>query len=545
MKSLGLVAALVVAACSSIPAPAAAPVFTAQSVSKPENVGTFNFPVCKPAKSSSYSKVRAEDVPGSAKPGVDYKPFSTTYTVANSQLCFQVPITVLDNSLYQPDRTFGVRLVPVRNATVPFGYEPLTVTITEDDLPPTVPVPEPAPCPAGTVLTDGHCLPVLTTPTPEPTPTTTPPPGDGLAGEADVPDGLNVADWLIPGEPTFPVAAGDVGAFRFTCLAGHLAQDDPIVYPGQPGKSHLHQFFGNTGTNANSTYQTLRTSGGSTCTRSATESPQRTAYWMPAMLDGAGNAVKPDFINTYYKQLPKTDPECARTVKSETDYTTPGPNIGKCVPMPNGIRFILGHNMATMSGGPADLTSRDSEAMGFDCMVRGAAPGDSLTGVQRTMAAIVASGRCPVGSWLRVYLTFSQCWNGRDLDTPDHRSHIVFPPQSRCPQSHPYKVPEVAISAFFLVDSNFVAGRWELASDLAMRQMLGGTVVAGSTLHADYWEAWNPTIKALWQNGCIDGAKSCSTGNVGDGRMIRGMQQIGPYPSGVKVPLGSIATIQP
>ena len=28
-------------------------------------------------------------------------------------------------------------------------------------------------------------------------------------------------------------------------MPGQLKADDPIVYPGQPGRSHLHQFFGN------------------------------------------------------------------------------------------------------------------------------------------------------------------------------------------------------------------------------------------------------------------------------------------------------------
>ena len=32
-----------------------------------------------------------------------------------------------------------------------------------------------------------------------------------------------------------------------------MAFDDPIVYPREPGKSHLHTFFGNTGANAFST----------------------------------------------------------------------------------------------------------------------------------------------------------------------------------------------------------------------------------------------------------------------------------------------------
>src|SRR5436190_523213 len=38
--------------------------------------------------------------------------------------------------------------------------------------------------------------------------------------------------------------ASDIGAFRTGCQLTKFAFDDPIVYPNQPGKSHLHTFFG-------------------------------------------------------------------------------------------------------------------------------------------------------------------------------------------------------------------------------------------------------------------------------------------------------------
>jgi len=69
--------------------------------------------------------------------------------------------------------------------------------------------------------------------------------------------------------------------------------------------------------------------------------------------------------------------------------------------------------------------------------------------------------------------------------------------------------------------------------------MMPGTV-PGSTLHMDYWEAWSPVMKNLWQTNCIDGHLTCSTGNVGDGREIKGMQQSGAFPNHVLVPLSSI-----
>jgi hypothetical protein len=349
-----------------------------------------------------------------------------------------------------------------------------------------------------------------------------------LAGEVDVGDNFDLAPWLEPGEA--PHASPDeVGAFRFTCLAGQISRDDPIVYPGQPGKSHLHQFFGNTGTDANSTYQSLRTTGGSTCTRSTGTSPQRSAYWMPAMLDGAGNVVKPDWINTYYKRYPVSDPMCAKTSDPAV--------IGQCVEMPNGLRFILGYNMANGKGGPTDSNSLDSWAMGFDC-VTSDFNGTSYTGIKHTIPDILATGKCPINAWLRVYLTFPACWDGKNLDTADHRSHMAFglPGNGGCPSDHPYVIPEIAVQAFFRTDSNFLAGKWHLSSD----EMMPGTI-AGSTLHMDYWEAWSKPIKDLWEVNCLNRHLSCSDGNVGDGRKIAGMQiDASPVPNHVLVPLSSI-----
>src|SRR5262245_35670801 len=66
--------------------------------------------------------------------------------------------------------------------------------------------------------------------------------------------------WLVPawGTGQIPAIEPPVGAFRFICNVSHLLPDDPIVYPGRPGASHLHVFFGNTMANAYSTYETLR-----------------------------------------------------------------------------------------------------------------------------------------------------------------------------------------------------------------------------------------------------------------------------------------------
>src|SRR5215471_18079913 len=85
--------------------------------------------------------------------------------------------------------------------------------------------------------------------------------------------------------------------FISVCTANHEAFDDPIVYPGRPGLSHNHTFFGNTSTNASSTLASLRAAG-TTCNRKG----DTAAYWAPTLLVG-GAAQLPVEVDVYYRRL--------------------------------------------------------------------------------------------------------------------------------------------------------------------------------------------------------------------------------------------------
>jgi hypothetical protein len=88
----------------------------------------------------------------------------------------------------------------------------------------------------------------------------------------------------------------------------------------------------------------------------------------------------------------------------------------------------------------------------------------------------------------------------------------------RCDDAHPYIMPQLAIIAFYTVDSNFKAGKWRLSSD----DMMPGAA-PGSTFHADYWEGWSPTVRDTWLANCIDGHLNCAGGDLGNGTAIKGM----------------------
>jgi hypothetical protein len=50
-----------------------------------------------------------------------------------------------------------------------------------------------------------------------------------------------------------------------------------------------------------------------------------------------------------------------------------------------------------------------------------------------------------------IYRSANRCWDGKNLDSPDHKSHVAYPAggnfqadnQGKCPTSHPIKIPQV------------------------------------------------------------------------------------------------------
>jgi len=211
------------------------------------------------------------------------------------------------------------------------------------------------------------------------------------------------------------------------------------------------------------------------------------------MLDGKGNVVRPDYVQVYYKREPLDSPAC--------DPNSPS-RAGICIGIPNGVRFIQGFNMADGS---------NPRPGNFHC---GSEVFYNLTGMK---------SRCAVGSRLGMSINSLKCWNG-NLDSADHRSH--FAPEVRdestgwvnkCPSTHPYLLPKFTITAFYTIRDGDDLDLWSLASD-AMYPNLP----KGSTLHFDYFEAWDAGVKDMWVNNCIGKKLNCSGGDLGNGKQLKG-----------------------
>lgn len=310
---------------------------------------------------------------------------------------------------------------------------------------------------------------------------------NGVASLPAVPSGLD-ADTLVSSGWTINDGRPDVvGAFRFHCEPSHLAYADPVVYPGdRSGKSHLHLFFGNTGANAHSTFESLRTTGDSTCINAG----NRSAYWEPALIQtnaaGKDEVVIPHNLNIYYKRRPASDPWY------KANNVTP-------VNIPRGLRFVFG------------WPDRGAQ---FKCVD----PRDwSDTPWRSDMQTALAE--CKVGDQLDVSLSTPPCWDGKNLDSADHRSHMSYTRGGeehnwveKCPASHPYEIPTFTLQSMFTILPSDRVKTWRFSSD-----MMQPGAKPGSTFHADWFGAWEDKIADIWQDHCIDRLLSCAAGNLGNG----------------------------
>ena len=265
----------------------------------------------------------------------------------------------------------------------------------------------------------------------------------------------------------------DGGSFRTECEFSHMAFNDPIVYPGQPGLSHLHAFFGNTGADAFSTPTSIANSGNSTCSGGIAN---RTAYWIPALIDTrTGAPIVPDNTIWYYKV-----------------YTVPAYPISANQPLPSGLRMIAGDMRAT---GPQKMT-------GWSCFGRGGTDSASIPTI------------CTKGEYVTMTVTFPSCWDGKNLDSTDHKSHMSYSLGAEgCPQSHPVPVPEIKLNVRYLVQNAADPAYWRLSSDHSPN-------AAGLSAHADWFDGWIPSVRDTWVRNCSQRAQNCEVNILGDGTRL-------------------------
>ncbi len=288
-----------------------------------------------------------------------------------------------------------------------------------------------------------------------------------------------------------PPSADQGGAFRTFCAGfAWVANNDWLVYPGQPGKSHSHLGMNNTAAfDAFMTAELLMTTGNSAC-RGGTIN--KSAYWVPNAIDITSSKVLlPDGFNIYYKGGDANEP------MNE---------------LPNGLRMIAGNPSATSTPLTNPLTYRYKCGTIFYTSI----PQDDT--------------KCPAGTKIGFEVFFPRCWDGVNLDSPDHKSHMAYQStvkvpgsvpavyKTLCPTTHPKQIPHVSFNYSYTVPAGGIK-TFRIVTDTDITS----TKLPGIGLHGDYAAAWKDKYMKMWLNNCLRAAKDCGSHMLGrdpeDGRL--------------------------
>ncbi|MFC4592091.1 DUF1996 domain-containing protein [Sphaerisporangium corydalis] len=242
--------------------------------------------------------------------------------------------------------------------------------------------------------------------------------------------------------------------FQANCSFTQNRPDDPIVYPGLPGASHMHTFVGNTTTNASSSPASLL-AGGTSCTNPH----DRSAYWFPSFYNG-NTLVQPTGNQVIY-------------------YKSGILEYWRVQNFPQGLRYVVGSPTSTLE----QFRDHPGAVEGFEC-----------GNISKSWDIPTA---CPAGTQVNVRFQAPSCWDGVHLDSADHKSHMAYPAGGYCPATHPVAVPMLEFKIAF-----------PASGDLSQARLASGR---GYTWHYDFFNAWDNTaiLQALVTH-CINGGLQCN-----------------------------------
>ncbi|KAH6373254.1 hypothetical protein HBI34_087410 [Parastagonospora nodorum] len=268
--------------------------------------------------------------------------------------------------------------------------------------------------------------------------------------------------------------------FRMSC-PGRVVREriDPIVNPGAIA-GHVHTVSGGAGFSMDMTYADARAAKCSSCTIKEDMSN----YWTPQLY-----VHKKD--GTYSPVPVVGDPRDVNGGMAVYYLQRPSPATENLTAFPEDFRMLAGDS------GKRDVGANDlaTKGISFNCL-----------GANKPETNKIPDYPCPGG--LRAQVFFPSCWNGKDLDTPDHKSHMSYPNSQHydngpCPAGFP--IHTISIFYEILYDTALFADQW---NGTQHPFVFANGDATGYGFHGDFFNGWDVPVLQKAIDTCTDASGS-------------------------------------
>ncbi|KAI7777821.1 hypothetical protein LA080_003020 [Diaporthe eres] len=267
-----------------------------------------------------------------------------------------------------------------------------------------------------------------------------------------------------------PVQAG----LRFQCSTLTIQRLDPVVQPGAVPASHVHHIVGGNAFNA-----TMEGDVGARATCTTCEmSEDFSNYWTAVLYfkhptNGSYHRVPVVPVNPGNLDGYSGTKGGLTVYYSQTDLIRDDIAHQPVKTFPPGFRMTVGS---------PSITSNQHVGLRYQCLQSGGGRGPEIKDFP--------TSACPGGIFVTQH--FPACWDGVNLDSPDHQSHVYntitqdgFVNAGKCPSTHPVRMPQVAFETVW--DTSNFNSMWPSGTPNPYVWSFEGTA-AGT--HADYMFGW-------------------------------------------------------